>query len=543
KEKLRKADIHFTYEAVHAYAEKLNEQAKYYYAVYKQGKKEQKEKDPNKVLVIGSGPIKIGQGIEFDYCSVQGVKALQKLGKKPVLINNNPATVSTDYEVADRLYFEPITTEDVLKVMEYEQIDQVIIQFGGQTAINLVAELEEMGVQFFGSSQRTINTLEDRESFYAYLQSIGVPHIPGEIAYYESDLKEKINKQGYPVLVRPSYVIGGQGMVILKNETSLHTYLKTVDPERAYPILIDAYYPGKEVEIDAVTDGDNVFIPAIFEHIEKAGLHSGDSMAVTPPISLSEDIKEEIISYTRKIARNIPFKGVFNIQFVIYQDQLYVLEVNPRASRTVPVTSKVTGANLIEMAVSALLGKKMTQQEAVFKENSLYTRKSPVCSTNKLPGVDPIVVPEMKSTGELIGLAKQFDDSIKKAFLWDETLESHFLTRKKQLYMASPIKDDEQLQLLKNNCERIGIQLIDEDDFSQEVTKDSIEAWMRTEEAFAIYDHHENDSLRKAALALNIHVMSSLDTVHLLSQLNVQANDVQPIQQLEKAYQKEVVYT
>lgn len=536
---LDKAKVYYTYESVQAFSEKETEEAQYYYAVYKQGNNKLVSKKDKKVLVIGSGPIKIGQGIEFDYCSVQGVKALQKLGYKTVLINNNPATVSTDYEIADKLYFEPITAEDVLKVMEFEQIEDVIIQFGGQTAINLVADLEASGVQFFGSSQKTIDTLEDRESFYSYLQSIDVPHIPGEIAEHELDLKEKIKAFGYPVLVRPSYVIGGQGMVILQNDAELKQYLKTVDPENAYPILIDAYYPGYEVEIDAVTDGKHVFIPTIFEHIEKAGVHSGDSMAITPPITLSEKHKKDIVNYTEKIAKNIPFKGIFNIQFVIYENELYVLEVNPRASRTVPVTSKVKGVNLIEMAVQTLIGNKFSFEQSLV-ENDFYTIKAPVFSTNKLPGVDPILVPEMKSTGELIGLANNYEEAVQKAFVWSEQLEREHIYRK-EIYVPSSLENFEEL---KNKFIQSQYKLIADEDFAGEATYEKLENWMRKKEAYAIFNTAPSGKIRQRALELNVHVFSSLETLLLLLETKDVEKNVQSIQQYKKAYdEKEVTYT
>lgn len=415
-----------------------------------------------KILIIGSGPIRIGQGIEFDYCSVQGIQTLQKFGYEAVLINNNPATVSTDYEMADKLYVEPITADDVLLVMEHENINKAIVQFGGQTAINLVKELEAAGVELLGSKMKTIDTLEDRDLFYQYLRQIDVPHIPGLTATSHQDLEEKANRIGFPILLRPSYVIGGTGMVIIRTSNELDKYIQNYLTEHSYPLLIDAYYPGKEVEVDAVTDGEQVFIPAIFEHIEKAGVHSGDSMAVTPPVSLSDEIKEQIIDYTEKIAKGIDFKGVFNIQFVIYNGKLYVLEVNPRASRTVPVISKVTGVNLIELATATLLGKKLSIDTKILPENEFYTVKAPIFSTNKLPGVDPKLVPEMKSTGELIAIGKTFSESLAKAFLWNEELAKKFSHQGKEIYIAST---DARLKELEEAFRKIGLTVKYKEDF------------------------------------------------------------------------------
>src|SRR5699024_6106384 len=332
--------------------------------------------------------IRIWQGVEFDYCSVQGIQALEKQGYETILINNNPATVSTDYTLADSLYFEPITAEDVLHVMEYEQIEKVIVQFGGQTAINLVEDLEAAGVTLLGTNLDTIDMLEDRDRFYQYVQSVGDTHIPGQTAISPEDLRQKAKQIGYPVLIRPSYVIGGKGMKVIPNEKQLERIITREMTKAAFPILIDAYYPGIEIEVDVVTDGEKILVPAIFEHVEKAGVHSGDSMAVTPPVTLSNEMKTQVGTYAEKITKGMMFTGVFNIQFVLYDNNLYVLEVNPRASRTVPVMSNVTNVNLIQHATQTLLGEKLANETNVLLENKFYTVKSSVFSTAKLPCVD-----------------------------------------------------------------------------------------------------------------------------------------------------------
>ena len=493
-----------------------------------------------KVLIIGSGPIRIGQGIEFDYCSVQGIQTLQKFGYETVLVNNNPATVSTDYELADKLYFEPITAEDVLLVMEHENISKAIVQFGGQTAINLVKELEEAGVELLGSSMQTIDTLEDRDLFYQYVQSIDVPHIPGLTATSHKDLHEKAARIGYPVLVRPSYVIGGKGMAIIESPEALDKYVQSNLTQTSYPILIDAYYPGKEVEVDAITDGENIFIPAIFEHIEKAGVHSGDSMAVTPPISLSEKMKQKIVTYTEKIAKGIQFKGIFNIQFVIYEDELYVLEVNPRASRTVPVVSKVTGVNMIELATATLLGEKLDWPKAkILPENDFYTVKAPVFSNVKLPGVDPKLVPEMKSTGEIIAIGSTYEESLTKAFLWNDHLATTFNEiDEKEIYIAS---DEECFTEITDQFEHIGFKVKHLEDFGEEATFKEVEEWMKSDAAFAVYSTEENSVLRERALEFQLFVMTAEETVKAFSQMSTEEQQMTAIQQLQLAYQKEVV--
>lgn len=538
EEKLKKYSITLHYDKIHAYSSKVNKQAAYYYAVW------DKSHDPfeiqsnrEKVLIIGSGPIRIGQGIEFDYCSVQGVKALQKAGMETILINNNPATVSTDYEMADKLYFEPITVEDVLHVIQYEQVEKVIVQFGGQTAINLVEELEAAGVQLLGSTMNTIDTLEDRDRFYQYLQSIHIPHIPGEMVFSANDIFTKAEKIGFPMLIRPSYVIGGQGMEILRSLDELEQYMDQVDI--TFPVLMDAYYPGKEVEIDVVTDGENIFVPAMFEHIEKAGVHSGDSMAVTPPISLTDAMKEKAIQYAEKIAKGIEFKGIFNIQFVIYNDVLYVLEVNPRASRTVPIVSKVTGTNMIELATSVLLGNTLSNCVKTLPENDFYTVKAPVFSTTKLPGVDPILVPEMKSTGELIGIAEKFSDSVTKAFLWNDQLANEFLKEKKEVFIAN---QDVHFIKLEERFQGIGIKTIYRENFPNGGTFEELEQWMKSDKAIAIFCSEKNSEMRERAIELNILVMTAEETVRAFSMMNIGNLSVHAIQQLEKAYQKEVVF-
>lgn len=373
---------------------------------------------PKKVLVLGSGPIRIGQGIEFDYCSVHAVLALRNQGYETILINNNPETVSTDYTLADRLYFEPLALEDVLNVIDFEKIDAVVAQVGGQTAISLVEGLEKAGVSVLGINQATIDELEDRHLFYEFMESINVPHIPGLTASNEWDLVEKADCVGYPVLLRPSYVIGGRGMVILYSREELKRYASKALNEISFPILIDAYMPGTEAEVDVLTDGFDIVIPGMIEHVEKAGVHSGDSTAVTPSFSLSEPVKDMIIRYTKRMAREMNVAGIFNVQFVIDDEKVYVLEINPRASRTVPMLSKVTGVDMIDLAVKVMLGNTLATLDVLaglLPVQPYYVVKKPVFSTPKLPGVDSQLGPEMKSTGEIIAFGETADEAIEHA--------------------------------------------------------------------------------------------------------------------------------
>ncbi|MBU9714031.1 carbamoyl-phosphate synthase (glutamine-hydrolyzing) large subunit [Evansella tamaricis] len=373
-----------------------------------------------KILVIGSGPIRIGQGIEFDYCSVHAAIAVKKKGYEAIVINNNPETVSTDYSVADRLYFEPLAVEDVLAVIQKEQVDGVLIQFGGQTAINLAKELEEEGVNLLGTSTASIDQFEDRHQFYNLLKNENIPHIAGNMAYRPEELVMEAENLGYPVLIRPSYVIGGQSMFICNNKLELEQYVKRIEEvgnERSWPLLVDQYLPGTECEIDVISDGKTILVPGIFEHLEKAGVHSGDSIAMFPPVSLSEEIKARLIEYGEKIAKAAPIIGMMNIQFVIHEETVYVLEVNPRSSRTVPIMSKVTGVPMIELATHVQLGddlKVLYPATGLMKEPAFYSIKTPIFSASKLKGVDHVLGPEMKSTGEVLGLGVTWEEAFGK---------------------------------------------------------------------------------------------------------------------------------
>ncbi|WP_347941610.1 carbamoyl phosphate synthase large subunit [Peribacillus simplex] len=406
------------YKTVDTCAAEFESHTNYHYSTYF-GENEQKKTAKKKVLMIGSGPIRIGQGIEFDYCSVHGVYALQDENVETIMINNNPETVSTDFATADRLYFEPLTLEYVLNVIEAEDIEDVIVQFGGQTAINLAKGLEEYGVNLLGTSFDTLDQLEDRDRFYQLLQKLDIPHVPGSMANGEEQLIASAEAIGFPVLLRPSYVIGGQGMEIIRSKESLLNRIAN-GSALVYPVLIDSYIPGKEAEIDLIADGNEVYIPIIAEHIEKAGVHSGDSMALLPAQSLTDDIKDKMTLYAKKLVRELGYKGLMNIQFVIEGNSVYVLEVNPRASRTIPIISKVTDVSLVQIATKILLGKyslsNVFDKTGLMEEIPYAVVKYPVFSTFALSGLDSKVGPEMKSTGEGIAIGETVNEALTKVF-------------------------------------------------------------------------------------------------------------------------------
>lgn len=411
------------YKSVDTCAAEFVAETPYFYSTW-QGEDEVPvaEEEKEKVLVVGSGPIRIGQGIEFDYCSVHGVKALKQLGITAVVINNNPETVSTDYATADRLYFEPLTADDVIAVAEKERVSGVLLQYGGQTAVKLVAALEAHGLPVLGTCQEAIDQVEDRDRFYTLLKRLSIPHIPGITVTDKNLVYEAAEQLGFPLLLRPSYVIGGQGMHIIRSATQLEQLLETEDafhPD-AYPLLLDRYFEGTEIEVDAVTDGQDVTIPLLIEHVEKAGVHSGDSTAFLPAVDVADDFKQKIVYYTERIARALPHKGLLNIQFVIWNDQVYVLEVNPRASRTAPIVSKVTGHPLLLWATQVQLGEPLAQVAplGLLPQPNGYAVKAPVFSTAKLPGIDAAIGPNMQSTGEVIGLGATAMEAMAKVLPW-----------------------------------------------------------------------------------------------------------------------------
>jgi len=409
-----------TFKMVDTCAAEFEAETPYYYSSYDQ-EDESQTTSQRKVVVIGSGPIRIGQGIEFDYCSVHSVWALREEGFEAIIVNNNPETVSTDFDTADRLYFEPLVTENILNILDREKPEGVIVQFGGQTAINLAKPLENAGIKIMGTSVEDIDRAEDRERFDSLLIELGIPKPPGRTAFSVDEAVVIASEIEFPVLVRPSYVLGGRAMEIVYNNDELLNYMATavkVTPE--HPVLVDKYLFGKELEVDAISDGTDILIPGIMEHIERAGVHSGDSTAVYPPQSLSRKTKEQVVDYTTRLARALNVKGLINIQYVLHDDMIYVLEVNPRSSRTVPYLSKITGIPMINLATKIIMGrtlKELGYRSGLYPESSVVGVKAPVFSFAKLLQVDISLGPEMKSTGEVMGVDRDFKVALYKAMV------------------------------------------------------------------------------------------------------------------------------
>ena len=393
----------------------------YYYSCFDGENENTSVTDKKKVLVLGSGPIRIGQGIEFDFCSVHCVWAFSKAGYETIIINNNPETVSTDFDIADKLYFEPLTPEDVRNVVELEKPYGAVVQFGGQTAIGLTKALMEMGVKILGTSAEDVDAAEDREIFDNILNETGIPRASGGTVFTADEAVEVANRLGYPVLVRPSYVLGGAGMRIAISDSDIREYIGIINRNvQEHPILVDKYLMGEELEVDAVCDGEDILIPGIMQHIERAGIHSGDSISVYPSQNISPELIERIEDYTRKLAKSLHVIGLVNIQFIIYENEVYVIEVNPRSSRTVPYISKVTGIPIVELAAKVIMGEKIRNlgfEPGLQKEAPHVAVKMPVFSFEKLRGAEISLGPEMKSTGECLGIAKTFDEALFKAFL------------------------------------------------------------------------------------------------------------------------------
>lgn len=413
-------DIRAVYKMVDTCAGEFKAQTPYFYSCYG-GSNEAKRSYRKKVLVLGSGPIRIGQGIEFDFCSVHSTWEFKRLGYETVIINNNPETVSTDFDIADKLYFEPLTPEDVENIVDIEKPDGAVVQFGGQTAIKLTQSLIKMGVPILGTDAKDVDAAEDRELFDKILEECEIPRPRGETVYKAKEAKEAANRLGYPVLVRPSYVLGGQGMQIATNDNDIDGFMEIINRiAQEHPILVDKYILGKEIEVDAVCDGKDILIPGIMEHIERAGVHSGDSISVYPVQSLSDTVKSKIVEYTKRLAKALHIKGMINIQFIADGEDVYVIEVNPRSSRTVPYISKVTGVPIISLATRAICGesiKDMGYGTGILREPDLVAVKMPVFSFEKIKGADISLGPEMKSTGECLGIGKNFNEALYKAFV------------------------------------------------------------------------------------------------------------------------------
>lgn len=410
------------YKIVDTCAAEFAAETPYYYSVFGSENEVEETRDKKKVLVLGSGPIRIGQGIEFDFCSVHCTWAFAKEGYETIIVNNNPETVSTDFDIADKLYFEPLTPEDVESIVDIEKPDGAVVQFGGQTAIKLTEALMKMGVPILGTSAENVDKAEDRELFDEILEECEIPRPTGGTVFAAEEAKEVANRLGYPVLVRPSYVLGGQGMQIAINDNDIDEFIGIINRiAQDHPILVDKYLQGKEIEVDAVCDGEDILIPGIMEHIERAGIHSGDSISVYPAQSLTQKAKDKIAEYTRRLAKSLHVIGLINIQFIVCgEDDVYVIEVNPRSSRTVPYISKVTGIPIVPLASKVIIGNKIKElgyTPGLQPEADYVAVKMPVFSFEKIRGADISLGPEMKSTGECLGIAKTFDEALYKAFL------------------------------------------------------------------------------------------------------------------------------
>jgi carbamoyl-phosphate synthase large subunit len=504
-----------SYKMVDTCAAEFEAKTTYFYSSWS-GKSDKIPEKKKKVAVIGSGPIRIGQGVEFDYCCVHSAIALNQSGYEAILINNNPETVSTDYEVSDSLYFEPLTFEDIYHVLQFEGISDVILQFGGQTSINLANDLENAGFHVLGSPADTVDQMEDRDRFYQFLDSINIPKLAGYTSHNSEETKLFAEKLGYPVLVRPSYVIGGSGMKVLYSEKELNSYLE--NGAVSYPVLIDTFLQGQEAEVDVLTDGAEIFIPGIFEHLEGTGVHSGDSLTVTPPQTLTESVKQQLIHYSKKIAENMNYKGLFNIQFAIKDEEIYVIEVNPRASRTAPIMSKITNVNLVQKATELLLGTPLSKLCLQEEHNGqpFITVKAPVYSTIKLPGVSPVLSPMMTSTGEVIGTDKEFNTALLKA-LKGSSLQLNNLWK----FEGSIYAEGEPAELEAGKWADLGFKVFTKEELS-------FEEWLNTDEKVAYMNFSndtENVSAKKAVLE-RIHVLSRKETAQAYLQTALHLNSL-----------------
>ena len=448
-----------SYKMVDTCAAEFAAETPYYYSVFGSENEAVQTSGRKKVLVLGSGPIRIGQGIEFDFCSVHCTWAFAKEGYETIIVNNNPETVSTDFDIADKLYFEPLTPEDVESIVDLEQPDGAVVQFGGQTAIKLTEALMKMGVPILGTSAENVDAAEDRELFDEILEQCQIPRPTGGTVFTAEEAKEVAGRLGYPVLIRPSYVLGGQGMQIAINDHDIDEFIGIINRiAQDHPILVDKYLQGKEIEVDAVCDGEDILIPGIMEHIERAGIHSGDSISVYPAQSISEKTKRTIEDYTKKLARSLHVIGLINIQFIVCGEDVYVIEVNPRSSRTVPYISKVTGIPIVPLATKVIIGHKIRElgyEPGLQPEADYFAVKMPVFSFEKIRGADISLGPEMKSTGECLGIARTFDEALYKAFLGAGIK----LPKYKNMILTVRDEDKEEAVEIGRRFERIGYRI------------------------------------------------------------------------------------
>lgn len=504
----------------------------YFFTSWENVQENHQKKSNKRIIMIGSGPIRIGQGIEFDYCSVHAVKAYQRMGYEVIFINNNPATVSTDFTIADRLYMEPLTPEDIWNIAMHEQADGVSVQFGGQTALNLAQELEEIGIPLLGTTHAEIKRMEDRDHFYQFMKQINVPHIPGSTAQNRAEMHAMIEEIGYPVLLRPSYVIGGKGMVVLKNEQELAAYEATHTV--TYPILVDAYIDGIELEVDVLTDGESTYVPTIFEHVEKAGVHSGDSTAITPPHTLSKEHVDLVMNYIERISKGIGKPAIYNMQLVLQHNKLYVLEINPRASRTIPMTSKIVGTNMIDLAVQLFTGKELkaiAPSIGLGENQPFIAMKGPVYSTVKLPGVDPMLQPEMQSTGEVLAIGSDLDELTFKSFMYNEQFTEKWEGSDQEICIQGKTENH---FALKRTLVAAGWNVFQEDDPVK------INDWLNRDKGIALISWEADPLMRLIAEQKGLIVLSTARTATLFAQAKAQGT-ICSMNEWEQNKRKEVV--
>ncbi len=537
KAKRTELNIKPVYKMVDTCAAEFEAVSAYYYSTYDQYD-EVEVTDKKSIMVIGSGPIRIGQGIEFDYCTVHSILALQNLAYETIIVNNNPETVSTDFSVADKLYFEPLTEEDVMNIIEKEKPEGVVLQFGGQTAIKLAKYMEEKGIKVIGTQPKWIDAAEDREKFDEITDELGIKKPKGKAIWTTEAGVNEANKIEYPVLVRPSYVLGGQGMEICYDEKSLMKYLNASfdrDPEN--PILIDKYLNGIEIEVDAICDGEEILIPGIMEHLERAGVHSGDSMTVYPSQNISDEIAEVILDYTKKLAIALNVDGMINIQFIAYKGEVYVIEVNPRSSRTVPYISKVTGVPMIDLATKCMLGQKLKDLgygTGVYKKPNIVSVKVPVFSTEKLSNVEVSLGPEMRSTGEVLGVGRTYNEAVYKGLVGSY---KNYTERGKRALVTISDVDKVEFLAMANRMVALGYTLIATEGTRKFLAENDIESEKVrkiTEESPNIIDKLKtkdidivintatkaNDTqrdgfkIRRTAIEYGVEVLTSLDTLN-----------------------------
>ncbi len=559
--KRKKFGITPVYKMVDTCAGEFDAISPYYYSTYDKVD-EVIESDNDKVLVIGSGPIRIGQGIEFDYCSVHSILALKKMGYETIIINNNPETVSTDFDIADKLYFEPLTEENVLDIIEKEQPKGVILQFGGQTAIKLANFLSSKNIPILGTGAKEIDEAEDREKFEKILEKYNINRPKGIGVWSVNEGVKVANSLSYPVLVRPSYVLGGQGMEITYNEESLKIYLEDAFyKDKKNPVLIDRYLQGREIEVDAICDGVDVFIPGIMEHLESAGVHSGDSISMYPPVNISNEMKNKIQEVTEKITLGLKVIGMINIQFIEYENELYIIEVNPRSSRTVPYISKVTGVSIIEVATKVMLGKSLKEQgyHSVINPNpSFYTVKFPIFSTEKLPLVEVSLGPEMRSTGEVLGIGYTINEALYKGFV---SAKMNIPKKNSTILVTISSHEHERFLPIAKRLNNMGCRFLATEGTKKFLDKNGINAIhihklkegvpnvqdvARSGQADLIIDipgkkskvekskHSDGFKLRRVAAEANVNLITSLDTANALidvmeNQIKLENLEIKPV--------------